>query len=292
MPRRTVPPPGQAGGRAARGRSAEPPRKTTPRVDGHREACPTPPPIVGTNAGPQWCRRPSRRLLRDTATPNRRATHRCRACPPHSPESTTDPWRGAPSRAPNCRRLARGPTSATPGRASPDGMRTRGPQSPPPQESNERTLGRRVRTAYQPGSGDGLASATPGRSESPCVAGQGPAAGPPQTDTRPCPVDVPRGTNAPRETTVSVHARSGSCLEPTLNGATGSRPRSRHGLTAGAAPTTIPSRHHPTPSLPPRDAPSRLQPPSTSPDVDVRTTERVVWRPFRPQSTARRPDSG
>lgn len=49
--------------------------------------------------------------------------------PPHSPESTTDPWRGAPSRAPNCRRLARGPTAATPGHASPDGMRTRGPQS-------------------------------------------------------------------------------------------------------------------------------------------------------------------
>lgn len=129
MPRRTVPPRGQAGGRAARGPSAEPPRNTTPRVDGHREACPTPPPIVGTNPGPQRCRRPSRRLLRDTATPNRRATHRCRACPPHSPESTTDPWRGAPSRAPNCRQLARGPTAATPGHASPDGMQTRGLQS-------------------------------------------------------------------------------------------------------------------------------------------------------------------
>lgn len=84
----------------------------------------------------------------------------------------------------------------------------------------------------------------------------------------------------------------GHAPEPTLTGATGSRPHSRHGLTAGAAPTTIPSRHHPTPSSPPRDAPSRLQPPSTRPDVDIRTTERVVWQPFRPQPTARRPDSG
>lgn len=128
MPRRTVPPPGQAGGRAARGRSANHPGTPHP---GRR----TPGGVSDTAADRRH--EPGAAAVptpQQTPAPRHSHTepqgHASVPClPPHSPESTTDPWRGAPSRAPNCRRLARGPPAATPGHASPDGMRTRGLQS-------------------------------------------------------------------------------------------------------------------------------------------------------------------
>lgn len=217
MPRRTVPPPGQAGGRAARGHSAEPSRNTTP---GRRT-----PGGVSDTATDRRHESGAAAVSTPQQTPAPRHSHTepqghaSVPCLPTAQPGVDDgpvAWSSVPS--------TELPTTRTRPDRSDSGPRllrrhaNQGTAVTPTAGVDERTLGRRVRTAYQPGSGDGFASATPGRSESPCGAGQGPAAGPPQTDTRPCPVDVPRETNAPRETTVSVHARSGSCPEPRLNG--------------------------------------------------------------------------
>lgn len=236
---------GQAGGRAARGHSAEPPRNTTPRVDGHREACPTPPPIVGTNPGPQRADAPADAC--SEPQPHRTAGPRIGAVPAHRTARSRRGTRGVELRPehrtaddshearPQRLRATPPQTACEPGDCSHPHRRSRR------REHSDAEYVRRISPA--------AATDSPARLQVGARARAAPGRARPLAHRRPTRGHAPSMFHVKPPLHVKRPYRStrgpGHAPEPTLTGATGSRPHSRHELTAGGRPD-----HHPVPAPP------------------------------------------